>query len=130
MLRFSIILTILLQMSAFSKEKSIGILYLNRIFGHVHAKPDQFSSSLTTMACGHPVTILKSPRGHHAQDWFYVRVGDAKGFVHTNFLSEKKELCFQDKYPKFFNALNLDLNELYYWGRLIDHYVEGESRVE
>jgi len=47
-----------------------------------------------------------------------------------DYLSAKRPTCFQGKYPKFFDALNLDLAELYYWGRLYDHYIQGETRVQ
>ncbi len=113
-----------------AEDKTIGILYLNTMFGHVHIQAEQFASSLTTMACGHPVKVLNPPSTHHDSKWLYVRVGEVKGYVAQEFLSEKRPDCFQDNYPKYFNALNLDLNELYYWGRLYDHFVNGESKVK
>jgi hypothetical protein len=100
------------------------------MFGHVHSKSDSFSSSLSTLACGHPVKVIRN-RGTYDRDvWFYVKVAGVKGYIKREFLQQKRPSCFQSKYPKYFNALNLDLNELYYWGRLSDHFVEGESKVK
>ncbi len=112
------------------QSKELGVLYFNRTFGHVHVKPENFSSSLTTLACAHPITVLEAPKEHIQNDWFFVKVGDVKGYIHHEFLSERRVDCLQDRFPKFFNALNLDLGELYYWGRLFDHFAEGESKAK
>jgi hypothetical protein len=57
-------------------------------------------------------------------------VGDDRGFIISSSLSEKRPVCFQEKYPKFYLNLNLDLSEMYYWGRLTDQYLSEESKVK
>jgi hypothetical protein len=115
--------------STSTDERMVGIFYLRPILGHVHQSSVRTSPSLTTIQCGHPVKIIESSKVSVAPEWAYVKVADYNGFILKQYLSEKRPDCFQAKYPKFFDALNLDLAELYYWGRLYDHYVQGETRV-
>lgn len=110
-------------------EKVVGVFYMNPLFGHVHQSPIRTSASLTTIQCAHPLKVLESSKVSVSAEWAYVQVADYKGFILKSYLSERKPKCIQGKYPKFFDALNLDLSELYYWGRLYDHYVESETRV-
>jgi len=111
-------------------EKVVGIFYMKPLFGHVHQSSVRTSASLTTIQSAHPVKVLESTKVSVSGEWAYVQVADYRGFVMKQFLSEKKPDCFQGKYPKFFDTLNMDLSELYYWGRLYDHYVQGETRVQ
>lgn len=111
-------------------EKVVGIFYFNEMFGHVHQTAVKTSGSLTTIQCSHPVKVIESSKVSIPNDWAYVQVADYKGFIEKGFLSTKKPDCFQGKYPKFFDALNLDLAELYYCGRLNDQYIQGETRVK
>ncbi len=110
-------------------EKIVGIFYMQPLFGHVHQSSVRTSASLTTIQCAHPVKVIESSKVSVSPEWAYVQVAEYRGFIMKQFLSEKKPDCFQGKYPKFFDALNMDLAELYYWGRLYDHYVQGETRV-
>lgn len=110
-------------------EKVVGVFYFNPLFGHVHQSSVKTSASLTTIQCAHPVKVLESSKVTVSSDWRYVQVADYRGFIQKQFLSEKRPDCLQGKYPKFFDAVNLDLAELYYWGRLYDHYVMGETRA-
>jgi hypothetical protein len=110
-------------------EKVVGIFYMKPMFGHVHQSSVRTSASLTTIQCAHPVKVIQSSKVSVSREWAYVQVADYHGFILKEFLSEKRPECFQGKYPKFFDALNLDLSELYYWGRLYDHYNHGETRV-
>lgn len=110
-------------------SKHIGIFYYKNIFGHIHLNPTKDSVSLTTIACGHPLNVTDTFKSSGV-DWFIVNIDKKKGYVLKEFVSNQKPLCFQEKYPKFFNSLNLDLTELYYWGRLYDQYVRGKSRVQ
>jgi hypothetical protein len=128
-------ITLLLSMSLFADttstdENIVGIFYMKPIFGHIHQSSVRTSASLTTIQCAHPVKVIQSSKVHAGSEWAYVQVADYKGFVLKEYLSEKRPDCFQGQYPKFFDALNLDLSELYYWGRLYDHYVQGETRVK
>ena len=111
-------------------EKIVGVFYMMPLFGHVHQSSTRTSASLTTIQCAHPVKVIESSKVSVSPEWSYVEVADYRGFILKDFLSEKKPECFQGKYPKFFDALHLDLAELYYWGRLYDQYVQGETRVQ
>lgn len=110
-------------------EKIVGVFYMTPLFGHVHQSAVRTSASLTTIQCAHPVKVIESSKVSISAEWAYVQVADYRGFIMKDFLSEKRPDCLQGKYPKFFDSLNLDLAELYYWGRLYDHYVQGETRV-
>jgi hypothetical protein len=110
-------------------EKVVGIFYFKPIFGHVHQSSNKTSASLTTIQCSHPIKVIESSKVSMSRDWAYVQVADHRGFILREYLSTKRPECFQGKHPKFFDALNLDLSELYYWGRLYDHYYYGESRI-
>lgn len=111
-------------------EKVVGVYYFKPMFGHVHQSAGRTSPSLTTIQCSHPVKVIESSKVSVGQEWAYVQVADYKGFILKHFLAEKRPECFQGKYPKFFDAFNLDLAELYYWGRLNDQYIQGETRVK
>lgn len=125
-----LLLPTLVFASANSKdEKVVGVFYLKTLFGHVHQSPTRSSASLTTIQCAHPVKVLESSKVSTSPEWSYVEVADYHGFILKHFLSKTRPDCFQGEYSKFFDALNLDLSELYYWGRLYDHYIQGESRV-
>ena len=111
-------------------EKVVGVFYMKPLFGHVHQSSVRTSASLTTIQCAHPVKVIESSKVSVSKEWAYVQVAEYRGFVLKDYLSEKKPECLQGKYPKFFDSLNMDLSELYYWGRLYDHYVQGETRVQ
>ena len=110
-------------------EKVVGVFYMTPLFGHIHQSSVRTSASLTTVQCAHPVKVIESSKVSISKEWAYVEVADYRGFVLKQYLSEKRPDCIQGKYPKFFDALNMDLSELYYWGRLYDHYIQGETRV-
>jgi hypothetical protein len=110
-------------------EKVVGTFYLNPVFGHVHQSANRSSPSLTTIQCSHPVKVIQSSKVTVDPEWVYVEVAEFRGFILKEYLNEKKPDCLQGKYPKFFDALNLDLSELYYWGRLYDRYIQGETRL-
>jgi hypothetical protein len=116
--------------STSTDEKVVGVFYMKPLFGHVHQSSVRTSASLTTIQCAHPVKVIESSKVSISKEWAYVEVADYRGFVLKQYLSETKPDCLQGKYPKFFDALNMDLSELYYWGRLYDHYIQGETRVQ
>lgn len=111
-------------------EKVVGIFYFMPIFGHIHQSPARNSASLTTIQCSHPIKVIESTKVSVGAEWAYVKVADHRGFVLKQFLSSKRPVCFQGKYPRFFDAFNFDLSELYYWGRLNDQFIDGETRVK
>ena len=111
----------------FSTQTSwAAIKYFNQIYGHVHLNPSQYSESLTTIACAHPVKIINELKG----PWVNVTVGAHTGHIRDNFLTSSKPNCFQDRYPKFFSQFEFSLSELYYWGRLSDQYIMGKSTAK
>lgn len=113
---------------ALAQEKSVGVFYFSRILGHVHQSPSRVSPSLTTIQCGHPLKVLEDAKVVVSPEWALVSVADWKGFVWRQHLSSARPNCLQGEYPKFFDALELDLAQLYYWGRLNDHWVEAQVK--
>ncbi len=111
-------------------ERLVGVFYMKPLFGHVHQSATRTSASLTTIQCAHPVKVIESSKVSVGPEWAYVLVADYNGFILKDYLSEKRPACFQGKYPRFFDALNLDLAELYYWGRLYDQFIQGETRLQ
>ena len=135
----SIIVGNLFLFSAYSKNKkkddsSVTIFYYNNIFGHVHQSSLRFSNSLTTLTCGHPVKVIESRSSELGRStkagWNKVVVGPYNGYIYSAFLSIQKPICFQDLYPKFFELFEVDLSDIYYWGRLYDQYLIGKSKVQ
>lgn len=118
------------------KKSFIGIKYFSQIMGNVHQNPSRYSQVLTTVTCNHPLKVMKETSSDGKDMvlfgdgiWNLVSVGPYVGYVMTDYLSEKKQECFQEEYSKFFDGLNLDINDLYYWARLYDQYVQGKSKV-
>lgn len=107
---------------------SAEVKYYKNIFGHIHQNKTTASVSLTTISCGHPVRIIK--RGNSKSPWIKVKTAGKEGFIFKKFLQNKRPKCFASKFPKFFNALDLDISEMYYWGRLYDQYIDGRTKVQ
>ena len=124
-LTFCLLLTTLTLLAS-EKEKSIGIFYYSNIYGIVHLLPSINSESLTTISCGQPLRAYSKLENK----WIKVKAGPYKGHVQTKYISKKKPKCFQDTYSKFVESFELDLSDMYYWGRLYDQYVQGKSRVK
>ncbi len=135
----SLIIAILLN-PVMAKEKRdtvvLRVAYFNSLFGHIHRNPSKYSESLSTISCGYPVRVLKKKVGKKSyqevfnKSFSYISVGPYKGYVDNMYLSGKKPNCFQDKYPRFFDHLELDLTEMFYWGKLYDQYEYGKSKVQ
>ena len=122
--------------AAAMKKSMIGVRYFSKPMGNVHQNPSRYSLVLTTISCNHPVKVMKETSADgkefvlYAEDkWNLVMVGPYEGYVMAEYLSEKKNECFEEEYSKFFDGLNLGVNELYYWARLYDQYVQGKSQV-
>ena len=135
MARFLTIILLLLQVSSSlwakddikeSNKKIISIEYLNSLFGHVRVQPSPYSESLSAISCGHPIKLYETIKG----DFQYSKVGPYEGYVKREHLSKQKPACLQDRYPKFFEAINLDITEMYYWGKLNDQYIIGKSKFK
>ncbi|MBP9679989.1 MAG: SH3 domain-containing protein [Bacteriovorax sp.] len=118
------------------KKSLLGVRYFSEMMGNVHQNPSRYSQVITTISCNHPVKIMKevSKDGKefilYGEDkWNFVSVGPYEGYLMADYLTEKKNDCFEEQYSKFFDGLNLDINDLYYWARLYDQYVQGKSKV-
>jgi len=109
-----------------NSKKIISIEYLGSLFGHVRVQPSQYSESLSAISCGHPIKLYETIKG----DFQYSKVGPYEGYVKREHLSKHKPECLQDKYPKFFETINLDITEMYYWGKLNDQYIIGKSKLK
>ncbi len=127
-----LILTLLLLSSfqGLALEKVVGSLYFKNFLGHLHKNPSRGSSSLTTIQCAYPVKVLDDSERSAPAGWVYAKVGDDRGFIQSEFLDAKRPECFQEKYPNFYLNLNLDLTDMYYWGRLNDQYLLEESKAQ
>ena len=84
---------------------------------------------MTALQCAHAVNIIEVEELTTPTGWMLARVGEDLGYIRSKFLSSNRPECFQEKYPKFYGNLNIDLTDLYYWGRLSDHFIEGESQA-
>ena len=113
----------------------VGVKYFSQMMGNVHQNASRYSQVLTTISCNHPVKIYKetSKDGKefvlYGDNWNLVTVGPYDGYIMSQYLSDKKVTCFEEEYSKFFDGLNLDINDLYYWARLYDQYVQDKSKV-
>lgn len=107
--------------------KELGRKYFSRSFGHLHKSASQESNSLTVVQCSHSVKLLASKT--HIEGWSYVQVGEDIGYIEDRFLTQSRPECFQSQFSKFYSNMNLDITEMYYWGRLNDQYLEGRSKA-
>ena len=121
---------------ALMKKSLVGIRYFSQMMGNVHQNPSRYSQVLTTISCNHPVKVMKETSKDGKEfllygddKWSLVSVGPYEGYVMAEFLLEKKAECFDEEYSKFYDGLNLDINDLYFWARLNDQYVQGKSKV-
>lgn len=108
--------------------KSLGRMYFNEFFGHLHKSASKESNSLTIIQCSHSVKLLKGKT--KIPGWIYAEVGEDRGYIQEDHLSKTRPRCFQSRYPKFYSKMNLDITDMYYWGRLYDQYLNGESRAK
>lgn len=114
-----------------SKPQIKKVHYLKNMYGHIHQNPSIYSSSLTTISCGHPIKVYESSKKKiHGEKWEYVKVGSVKGYIPKSFLTQKTPVCLQDKYPRFYEDVDLSTTDIYYWGRLYDHYITKKTKVK
>ena len=123
-----LVLALFICFQAWTSETSLGRKYFSSFLGHVHKNPMDNSSSMTIVQCQHSVKILSQE--NVPGDWMYVQVGEDKGYIRKKFLSDKRPKCFQDQYPHYYKSLNLDISEMYFWGRLNDHYLQGTTQIK
>lgn len=118
------------------QRQMVGVKYFSQAMGNVHQNSSRFSQVLTTISCNHPVKIMrefskdgKDMTSLSDPNWTLVHVGPYEGYLMSEYLTEKKNVCLEEEYPKFFDGLDLDITDLYYWARLYDQYVQGKSKV-
>ncbi|MBC76411.1 MAG: hypothetical protein CME64_10390 [Halobacteriovoraceae bacterium] len=124
-----LILGLIFSMPIYAQEKTVGRLYFQEFMGHLHEEPVDSSASLTAIQCAHSLKVIEKKGVNVPLGWMLVKAGEDLGFVRSKFLGKSRPECFQEKYPKFYSKLNFDLADLYYWGRLNDHFIEGESQA-
>ena len=118
-----------------SKKKVARIAFFKEIFGHIHQNPSKYSTAITTISCGHPVRVYKvtDSDGRTAEifnkKYMFIKAGPYDGYILKSLLSSQRPKCFQDKYPRFFDQFEMDISELYNWGRLYDLYLVKRTRV-
>jgi len=127
------LLCLLISLSSFNlqaEDKVVGVFYFKPLIGQLRQNSSKVSPALTTLQCGHPVKLLESSKVSVSPEWSYAEVSGHQGFILKKDLAEQRPDCLQSKYPKFFDGLNLDLSDLYYWGRLNDQFIEFETRAQ
>ena len=112
------------------QAKVVGVMYFNEFMGHLHKSATKTSNSLTTIQCSQPVKVLEENGKFSSGQWFYVSVGNDKGYIHSQFLQTSRPECFQERYPRFYQKLELDLSDMYYFGRLQDHFIKAITRAQ
>lgn len=136
-MRKILLMTILFVSVADAKmvKKIERVMYYKYMFGHLHQNPSKYSTSLTTISCGHPLKVysVKSgddqPRVLFNKEWNFVKAGPYEGYIRDEQLSSKKPDCLQDKYPKFVDQFEMEISDMYNWGRLYDLYLYKRTRV-
>lgn len=123
--RMFIFLLFSISFSSLIYAKS-DVMYLNISYGSVHQNPNGSSTSLTVLECGHPVKTLK----YQSSNWTKVKAGMHSGYIQKQFLQKTRPECFQDKYSRYFDSLNLTVTEYYFWARLYDNYITNVSKPE
>ncbi len=118
-----------LPVFAADKKEKRKLLYFNNTYGHIHELPNKFSPSLTTISCGHPLVYIKDKEDKVGKLWVHIEASGVKGYVDSKHLVKTRPQCPQRLYPKFWNSLEMDVSELYYWGRLYDQYIEGNTNL-
>ncbi len=135
----SLIFLCLFQLKLDAKESQkvvVRIAFFKKIFGHIHQNPSKYSTSITTISCGHPIKIYNviGPDGRRAEifnkKYMLIKAGPYDGYVLKSLLSKDRPKCFQDEYPRFFDQFELDISEMYNWGRLNDLYLVRRTRVK
>jgi len=120
-------------------------------FAPLHRLPSVFSDILSTINCGQTVETLLLDEEIKLKEksktvgakkltkeemiivnnWSKVKVGPYVGFIQNDLLKSKgtagTEECLQDEYQMLFQWMELDVSEMYYWGRLHDIVFKGNS---
>lgn len=98
-------------------------MFLNTPYGQIHQNASRVSRIITTFECGQPLKLVRTE-----EQFSFVTYANYEGYIFSKHLvSEKPKDCYQDKYRKFFEELNLGISDMHYWAKLQDLIVEGSS---
>lgn len=103
-----------------------GSYFIKEDFISVGQNSFRGSTPLTLLSCGHRVKTVQNSA--QKPGWIFIEVGPYRGFVKRHFLKGKKPICFQDKFPKFFQEFEIGLTDMLYWAQLNDQYFEGKTK--
>ncbi|MBF0205542.1 MAG: hypothetical protein HQK53_01500 [Oligoflexia bacterium] len=115
------------------ERKFIGTFYITKTFSNLHQHPSPYATSVHTLACGQSVKLYTTNGAQKEslpEEWVFAEGENTFGYLQKKMLSAEKPDCFQNKYPKFFDGLNLNITEIYYWGKLHDQYIAGKTKVK
>lgn len=113
-----IILLAVLSLGARAQESTE---FVNKAYAQIHQNPTKISRIITTFECAQPLKVKKVEG-----TFSYVSFGTYEGYILSSHLSAKKPNdCYQDKYRKYFELLNLGITEMHYFGKLQDLFVDG-----
>lgn len=126
-MKLKLLFLVLLTHALATEEQPLGVFYFSEMFGQIHQFPSIDSIGLTTVACGHPIKVY--PMDKDKKDWKRVKVVGIEGYILSRMLKPTPGECFQGRYSDFFNALDLSVTDMYYFGRLPELYIRGRSKV-
>ena len=112
-----------------AEKATVRIAYFNKIFGHLHRRPDVNSSTLTILDCNTPVTFTADSTQKGSARWYYIKAGVYQGYVIKSNISFSPAVCFRKKFKKFFELIKIDPGEQYYWGKIYDRYEQIRTKV-
>jgi hypothetical protein len=116
--------------SSLASPKIVAINYVIKPYAIIHENPGRYSTAQTSVTCGFPVKILADSTQKEGLGWYYVQAGEYQGYIQSSHVATNRNECIQEKYPKFFSSLNLDLNELYHYGKLFDQINQIRPKVQ
>lgn len=96
-----------------TSSQATKTLYVQNSFVHLQDFIAENSSYSKTLVCGTPVKLIQE-QGKNIK----VQFDKTIGYIPTESVSIIPTQCFQEKYPKFFQSLNIDNADLFYWGKL------------
>lgn len=98
-------------------------MFLKKTYGQIHQNASRISRIITTFECGQPLKVVRTE-----EEFSFVTYANYEGFIYSSHLvSDKPKDCYQDKYRKYFEELNLGISDMHYWAKLQDLLIEGSS---
>lgn len=109
------------------KKKLVGRLFVIPMVINLHQRAVKYSPTLTSLSCGDRVEAYEV-EVPNKMGWYEVKAGRWVGYLEREYLQESYPRCFRNEYPRFWSKLELDSSQKYYWGRLYDLYVQGQTK--